>query len=349
LKKIFRINVLPAFYGDSIIISFGDENDIKNILIDGGTGNTYDKVLKKEILNIKSKGQVIDLLIITHIDDDHIGGIINLFQDGDFDNTLIKKVWFNSGKLISKYFSTKEDAKREIPVVQDGVVNAIPQGITLEKILKDKNIWEEKIISSEYNSYHELYNSKLYIVSPEISSLKKLNEKWEVETGKSLMMAVKGRNDHKESVENLVKNPFKKDHSLPNETSIAFIFEYDDKKILLLGDAHPSIIIKSLDTLKEKTGHDFKYVKLPHHGSKGNLNNDLIKKIDCKNFIISSNGEKFELPDKESLSRLIKNKGENLNFYFNYDNEFIKGIFTEEELKKYKINQLFKNNIEVKD
>jgi|GEM_PF-5617640 len=65
-----KINFLKAFNGDSIWISFL-ENDIpRNILIDGGIGDTYKSTtntkgeLFKTIQQIQEDGQFIDLLIL---------------------------------------------------------------------------------------------------------------------------------------------------------------------------------------------------------------------------------------------------------------------------------------------
>ena len=78
-----KIRPLKAFHGDSLLLSFENEGATRNILIDGGTGKTYSqkpKVLKTEIEQIKDKGENIDLMVITHIDDDHIGGIVRMFK-----------------------------------------------------------------------------------------------------------------------------------------------------------------------------------------------------------------------------------------------------------------------------
>ncbi|HJE03674.1 MAG TPA: MBL fold metallo-hydrolase [Aliarcobacter thereius] len=85
-----EIKFLKANNGDSIHISFGN----KNILIDTGTGATYlskpngrpqNGELKSLINKLQSKNEKIDLLIITHWDDDHIGGVLKWFKE-DFES-----------------------------------------------------------------------------------------------------------------------------------------------------------------------------------------------------------------------------------------------------------------------
>lgn len=104
-----KIKALQAFHGDSILVSFSEDGKTRNILIDGGPGITYSKrpkALKTEIEQILKRRENIDLLVVTHIDDDHIGGIIKLFEYGEIDPKIIKEVWFNSGELISSFFDT---------------------------------------------------------------------------------------------------------------------------------------------------------------------------------------------------------------------------------------------------
>lgn len=92
------IKVFPAGAGDCILIDFVKEN--YRILIDGGYAETYRKYLKKCLSELAVQGKKINLLIVTHIDSDHIGGIQAFLKD----NGLAKKpsvisvdeVWYNA-------------------------------------------------------------------------------------------------------------------------------------------------------------------------------------------------------------------------------------------------------------
>ena len=69
----------PAEHGDSIMISVENESEY-NILIDGGVTSTYRNYIKQEICRIINKGSRIDLVVCTHIDADHIGGLVQLLE-----------------------------------------------------------------------------------------------------------------------------------------------------------------------------------------------------------------------------------------------------------------------------
>ena len=87
-----RIEFLQAGTGDSIWIS----HNKKNIVIDGGKTTSaiiarYDQMAKDEN---------IDLLVVTHIDTDHIAGIIALMEHIKIHGQTgrLKQVWFNYPK-----------------------------------------------------------------------------------------------------------------------------------------------------------------------------------------------------------------------------------------------------------
>jgi beta-lactamase superfamily II metal-dependent hydrolase len=74
-------------------------------------------------------------------------------------------------------------------------------------------------------------------------------------------------------------------------------------------------------------------MKVSHHGSSNNTNKELLELIKTDNYIISTNSDMHNLPDKRTLARII-DYNPNAVFYFNYDN--VKKIFLDEDLKKYR-------------
>src|SRR4051812_5727438 len=111
------IKFLKAQNGDCSIIRYTDTSGSKrNIIIDAGLDATYfDPAtitfgeLKTEIDDIKAHEENIDLLILTHIDNDHICGFLKLFEMDTEVSGIIKKVWFNSGKLIAEKIEEAEN------------------------------------------------------------------------------------------------------------------------------------------------------------------------------------------------------------------------------------------------
>ncbi len=312
-----EIKILPAFNGDCIVLSFIDKTGIKrNILVDGGTPATYPKTLKPMYKTLLGD---IDLLVVTHIDDDHIGGIKKLFEDTDLDKSKIKKVWFNSGGLLNHFFGEDEDKARAVKVVPSDIVDmSIGQGNNLEAKLDElDDVWVKKIIKQ--GDKVDVHDCLVSILSPNEKTLKKLNENWETEVNIQVNMSGNVHDDFKTDITDLVKRPFNEDKGVPNGSSIAFLIDVHNIKGLLLGDAFPSVIVQSLKKLGYSKTKKLKldFMKVSHHASKGNTSPQLLDMIDCDQYIICTNGQKHGLPDKEAIARIIKAKS-GCSLYFNY-------------------------------
>ena len=151
------VSFLQAFNGDCIFLSLLDnENIIRNILIDGGTGNTYetaknskskreDGPLKIIIEDLVSKGQNIDLLILTHIDDDHIGGLLRWFSVDPNATKIVKEVWFNGGKQLSEYLEAEPNGELDIFIEnENSTKTSFQQGVNFADILFTSGIWKKE-------------------------------------------------------------------------------------------------------------------------------------------------------------------------------------------------------------
>ncbi|SFJ30284.1 Metal-dependent hydrolase, beta-lactamase superfamily II [Terrisporobacter glycolicus] len=341
-----KIKMLEAFNGDSFLISLEDDT-IKNIVVDGGISKTYIRDLRLEIESIMSERQDIDLIFITHVDDDHIGGIISFFEDDEIDKNIVKRVIYNSALTISKSLNTKYDSSREndINKASDRKVS-YQQGKTLENELLRYSLLEAKVIKALDKI--NIGNATITILSPRWTEVKKLNKRWEKETSDK-RQASSSKNDHKKSIKELLENDkYIKDRSIVNRSSISFLLEYGDFKILMLADSRSDIITKSLNRLGYTKDNKLvlDYVKLPHHGSKNNLYYDLLEIIECKKYIISTDGSIFNHPDKITLARIL-NVFNDVEFYFN--STVYEEIFLEEDKKEYQFACIKKDVMELKD
>lgn len=333
-----NLKVFPANHGDSFLIMFEDDNNLRNILIDGGTGRQSYRQLKEEFKRLKDSNQNIDLLIVTHCDDDHIKGIIDIFQDSSVDKSIIKEVWFNSGNLIAQRLESpmKEVGREILLTMNNSQKKSINQGITFEKELTRLGCWSQTLIMSFLQL--EIGEAKITVLSPDLNSLKKLNNAWEIETYKNKQKTALVT-DYSMPIKDLLRNQFREDQKVANGSSIAFIFEYNNRQILMLGDSHPSIIESSLRELgySEKNKLKIDILKVSHHGSKHNTSQSLLKIIDCNNFIVSTDGKRHGLPNKECFAKILSSRinTDRTTFYFNYD---LHNIFLDEDYQQFDFN-----------
>jgi beta-lactamase superfamily II metal-dependent hydrolase len=333
-----KIKFLNAFNGDAILISFKEEEQQRNILIDGGVPATYIQKGKngkpefgelKEIIDtIRERDEKIDLLILTHVDDDHIGGILKWVEKDSDAHKLIGQVWFNSGRLISEYFDEEENKENLIEINPDeSTLTSIGQGVKFEDYIEKNGIWDRSIMIAL--EYFEYLGVKFKILSPSPDKLKLLLGKWEKEAPESLDTAAP-KNDYNLTLsEHILKDKFKEDDSIHNGSSIAFIMTLEDKNYVFLADSHPTVVANSLKEFGYSKGKPLKaeLVKISHHGSKANNNVEMLELIKTTKYVISTNGDKHAHPNKQFIARLASIISD-CDVYFNYP-EKIEKIFTD--------------------
>lgn len=338
-----KLHILKAFHGDSIIIETFDSNNEKFvILVDGGPPETFKTSLVNELSSFKK----IDLIILTHIDSDHIGGLIEYLKSSHSDEKEFCKIILNAGNLAR---------------LSSGTQITFDQGISLEKLLSDKykNIQIITNIVSDKNIKLDLpAGIYIEILSPNTDALNLLYENWP-DIDLSITEMTQICNDDKYAKDfnhDFIKLSSKKDKiktlnsDIFNASSIAFTLKTKDFNGLFLGDANPNIVSSCLESKEISLPITFNYVKLSHHGSRFNISKKLLDCISCDNYIISTNGGRGRAkhPDRETIAKIVEHsKNKKLNIIFNYPLEDIEEktgkLFHKEELKRF--NYINKNSL----
>jgi beta-lactamase superfamily II metal-dependent hydrolase len=334
-----NIDFFNAGCADAIHINFiGNDEKRHNILIDGGSekGDAYIDTLRErihDIINVKK--EIIDIWIITHIDDDHIGGILRLLKDTE----LLKAVdlcrttfWFNYS--IWDYDSGFRNKN----------LKNVKQGITLRNYLIENSNIKENITDDDH--VIDLWGAKATILSPDNKSYNALLKVWENEEIKLRQPEVSSRkktrkNDYKIKIEDFDITKEVKDNSEENGSSIAFILEYNGEAILFSADSHPWVLASSISRISNGNKLKLKYMQIPHHGSRYNTNNTLLQLIDCEDYIISADGyNRSNLPNKETFIKVLKaNPDKVVNFHITQENDLTQNIFKIDE--DVQINLIF--------
>ena len=304
-----EISVLKAGNGDSIYIETTDRNGaLFNVLIDGGTASAYPFGLMKRLANVDK----INLLVLTHIDSDHIAGLILFLKSRLSVNLEVDRYWINCPNLI---------------MLSTGNKISYNQGLKLERFLSSKEVNLDKVEEMIFTGERIEVSKGIFftVLSPTKDILDEFEKNWPVIVDELEKERIEKNNKVKVSngsnpsqldkgkMKELAKLKFAPDKNisddLANASSISFVFECLDCSVLFLGDSRAEVIYQSLINLGYTESNKLKveYVKVSHHGSMNNTSNELLDLLDCDNYIISTNGgsKKNKHPDRELISRII--------------------------------------------
>lgn len=318
MTDIFTLEMLPAREGDCLWITYGDETSKRHVLIDGGRSATG-KAVRKKIAALPEDERRLELIVASHVDRDHIEGLLALAED-KFGGVEIGDIWFNGYTHLVNGF--------------------IPFGAVQGERLGDALIanglpWNEafgrKRVAIEEGEPIRLPDLpgglRLTLLSPTPAKLQAMKAVWEAEVRIAGMKAglpaeqalPRGfRRMGPIDVDTLAASQFEDDHAEANGTSIALLAEFAGRRVLLSADAHGDVLTASLKTLANGGRLKLDAFKIPHHGSAHNLSREMLDLIECKRFLVSTNGSYFNHPDSSAISRIVRHGGERPEIVFNY-------------------------------
>jgi len=93
------ITMLKVGDGDCFFLEFFFEKNTFSIMIDSGRCTCWKQELMPFLDNLIQNNKRINVLLITHIDADHIGGAIKVFQQQKYSD-IVDEVWFNGLRQI---------------------------------------------------------------------------------------------------------------------------------------------------------------------------------------------------------------------------------------------------------
>lgn len=297
--------MLPGREGDCLLLTYGAAAPFRHILVDGGRSGTY-TALKRRLERLPADEREFELLIVTHVDRDHIEGVLKVVEDAAFPVTF-RDIWFNG-------FDHLQDPDSE----PFGAV----QGERLTDALVAGGRWNlangrRSIEIGPMRQRTMRGGLRLKLLSPDRAKLERLIGRWRTEVEKAgLIPGVDARPEPPEEgieafgaldVDALAAEPFRPDPSEPNGTSIVVLAEFDGRRALLAGDGHADRLIASLKPMARRAGGRLRIdaIKLPHHGSRHNVSRELLELVDCPRYLFSTNGSQFHHPHPEAVARVL--------------------------------------------
>ena len=320
---IFTLEALEAKHGDALLLHYGPTAKPKLIVIDGGPAGVYKASVRPRLDEIRTArgGGVLEIrmLMVSHIDDDHITGVLDLTKalkkDQDEDVELpfdILTLWHNSfDDIIAKAGpAAAAEIQGEIGSVAkqpgDGaaIVASVSQGRQLrldaDALAINMNSGFDDLIQFDSGIKPLKIGGDLLftVIGPRADELEALKTKW----AKELPAILKKQKDKKAAaIAEFI------DKSVHNLSSIVVLAEFKGKTMLLTGDARGDFIIDSLKEAKllKKGRLVVDILKVPHHGSHHNIAPEFFETVHARHYVFSANGRDGN-PDPPTFDDLFK-------------------------------------------
>jgi hypothetical protein len=333
---LLSLEAVRARHGDCLIVHHGTAAEPRWILIDGGPAAVYGDALKPRLAELHTEAVrvgadddgvlVLDAVIVSHIDDDHIGGLLSLTDDlisrderGESPRIRARSLWHNAFDGIVADadpqatvatvasidgFSrlTDDPATPEAVRSAAAVVASVAQGDRLrreaERLGWPINEPIEGLIRAPDRGGQRVRvgDTSILVIAPLETQIEDLRERWAKDVEK-----LRKRGADKATVAAFI------DQSVFNLSSIVCIVEKGGKTMLLTGDARGDHILQGLEAASQLHNGAAHYdlLKLPHHGSDHNVATDFFTRVTADHYVVSGDGRHGN-PEKATLEMLCE-------------------------------------------
>lgn len=347
---IFSFDLLRARKGDCFLLHSGTVDNPGLIVVDGGPKTVYKPFLKPRLEQIKRARKLtsqepltVDMLMVSHVDDDHIQGILDLtneervavearqprllnvqrFWHNSFDEIIAHraddllasmKSQFGpaslSGGELSEHAVAKleEESSEPPPVVASSlkVLASLDQGFRLRQAAERLQF-----------PRNPEFDGGLIVAKPNGGAIP-IAENLTFTVVGPMFPELKALHQKHiqwlQDLKNVGKSPLVAyiDKSIPNLSSIVVLAECGDKRMLLTGDARGDKIIEGLQLVgllgpEENSTMHVDVLKVPHHGSANNLEKGFFDRILADHYVFSGDGQHGN-PEREALEMLVQSR-----------------------------------------
>jgi beta-lactamase superfamily II metal-dependent hydrolase len=364
---LFTLEALEAKHGDALLLHFGTTPKPQLIVLDGGPAGVFNKTLRNRLNLVKAARSpndalVIRMLMVSHIDDDHINGVLQLTkrleelraQKKPLPYNLLT-LWHNSFddilgnqadtlaanlKAAVKAVSVGAAMPTNLPIQRHSalVLASVKQGRELrnhaETLSLDVNEGFDSLVMVPEGQKSKTLSFggglSFTVLGPREARVRKLQEEWDKEIKKL----------------GVARQAAFMDDSVFNLSSIIVLAKAGGRTMLLTGDARGDDILEGLKhgkLLKNGTCH-VDLLKLPHHGSDHNVSTEFFRQVTADHYVVSGNGEHGN-PELATLKMLSEARGQEA-FTLSLTNEEprLTAFFQAEKAAGKKYNVVFRKD-----
>ena len=219
MDNVFTLEALFAKKGDSLLLHYGPWDDPKLILVDGGPRGVYRKFLRPRLRELREELEVpqdqslpLRMVMVSHIDDDHIAGILDLFKEAAVAKErhrpvpyAIGTLWHNSfddilgnagNAVVSRMAATvasRDPGGLAVPKMKResrAVVSSTAQGRNLRnaaaRLQVETNKHFEGLVMSPAKKISLGHGLKMTVVGPDKDRVIEFQQRWDKDLKKIL-------------------------------------------------------------------------------------------------------------------------------------------------------------------
>lgn len=275
----FEIEFLPVGNGDSsgdaIVVRYGEDNNYKIMIVDGGTKESGEKLVAH--IRTHYGTDYVDYVVNTHPDQDHASGLSVVLEELTVGELWIHRPWEYT-EILLDYF---KDGRTTADSLKTKFKDKFSASYLLEEIAISKNIPIKEPYQGEWiGDFHVMSPSKDWYLHELIPDFNKTPEKKVENKGLASLLA-EGVQSIFESLdyETLKENG---ETSADNESSVILYAPFNEKGYLLTGDAGINALEKTSEYSELKgldLPNNLRFIQIPHHGSRRNVSPSILDKI----------------------------------------------------------------------
>lgn len=315
-----ELRFLPAREGDAVWVRWGD--DLRHqLLVDMGNASTGRKI-RARLEGLAEADRRFELLVVTHIDGDHIGGVLSgLVERPPLAGLSFDDIWFNGWPHL-------HGQRVRRPGETSGLE---PMGAVQGELFSDwlTGVWNERfgrgpVAREDPRRAIELSDQlRVTVLGPTPARLQNLQPTWEtevelaIERGRLPESSLEAMGRPKpvrpdltttSDLNDLADELSDPDPSPSNGTSIILMLEWRKRRVLLTGDAFARDVVDAL-AVGEPSPVSVDVFKLPHHGSQGNVSDAVVRAVTCRDWVFSTDGSRHYHPDAAAVARVVRKPG----------------------------------------
>jgi beta-lactamase superfamily II metal-dependent hydrolase len=323
---LFTLEALDAGKGDALLLHFGTSASPELIVIDGGPAGIYRRVLKPRLEQLRAARGADDrltirMVMVSHMDDDHINGVLRMLNELD-DLRADRKpqpynvltLWHNSfddilgneGDVLAANLepaaaaaAAGADIPADLPIHRDAalILATVKQGRELRAKARALSIHVNEGFTDLVGVPRDANAGVLdldgglsfTVIAPRKQRVDELREEW----------------DKQIKTMGVARQAAFLDDSVFNLASIVVLARADGKTMLLTGDARGDDILEGLQAagMLEHGRCHVDLLKIPHHGSDRNVSTEFFRQVTADHYVVSANGQNGN-PDVAMLQML---------------------------------------------